>query len=217
MGASTASTAPTVKPKEASMNYTVLFVPVTPSDNLRHLNRQTISRKLESLAPNEIKDVRVNPRKNVLAIDVIHQASLLALTRVTDFDGIKLSRSMATTTMEQLGHVDDLRALQASLGDLTRNQGLLLDTVQQENSRFADALGSLDDVLQRARVYQAKLVRLKRDMTELQQRSSRLRKRALRLQQMKQKEALQAEQQRQRDLERTRQLQPRVAPQLAPP
>ncbi|KAL1426444.1 hypothetical protein MTO96_003443 [Rhipicephalus appendiculatus] len=124
---------------------------------------------------------------------------------------------MATTTMEQLGHVDDLRALQASLGDLTRNQGLLLDTVQQENNRFADALGSLDDVLQRARVYQAKLVRLKRDMAELQQRSSRLRKRALRLQQLKQKEALQAEQQRQRDLERTRQLQPRVAPQLAPP
>ncbi|XP_070393657.1 biogenesis of lysosome-related organelles complex 1 subunit 6 [Dermacentor albipictus] len=124
---------------------------------------------------------------------------------------------MATTTMEQLGHVDDLRALQASLGDLTRNQGLLLDTVQQENNRFADALGSLDDVLQRARVYQAKLVRLKRDMTELQQRSSRLRKRALRLQQLKQKEALQAEQQRQRDLERTRQLQPRVAPQLATP
>ncbi|KAH7939281.1 hypothetical protein HPB52_009819 [Rhipicephalus sanguineus] len=53
------------------------------------VHRQTISRKLESLAPNEIKDVRVNPRKNVLAIDVIHQASLLALTRVTDFDGIK--------------------------------------------------------------------------------------------------------------------------------
>ncbi|KAH8024334.1 hypothetical protein HPB51_022453 [Rhipicephalus microplus] len=98
-----------------------------------------------------------------------------------------------------------------------RNQGLLLDTVQQENNRFADALGSLDDVLQRARVYQAKLVRIKRDMAELQQRSSRLRKRALRLQQLKQKEALQAEQQRQRDLERTRQLQPRVAPQLAPP
>ncbi|XP_049276264.1 uncharacterized protein LOC119374771 [Rhipicephalus sanguineus] len=90
MGASPASIASTVKPKQASMNYTVLFVPVSPSDNLRHLNRQTISRKLESLAPNEIKDVRVNPRKNVLAIDVIHQASLLALTRVTDFDGIKV-------------------------------------------------------------------------------------------------------------------------------
>lgn len=117
----------------------------------------------------------------------------------------------------ELGHVDDLKTLQASLGDLTRNQGLLLDTVQQENSRFADSMGSLDDMLQRARLYQAKLVRIKRDMVELQQRSSRLRKRALRLQQMKQKEALQAEQQRQRDLERTRQLQPRVALQPAPP
>ncbi|KAK8760012.1 hypothetical protein V5799_028720 [Amblyomma americanum] len=137
-----------------------------------------------------------------------------------------LQQSMATSAVEpgqkiaaamELGHVDDLKALQASLGDLTRNQGLLLDTVQQENSRFAESTGSLDDMLQRARLYQAKLVRIKRDMGELQQRSSRLRKRALRLQQMKQKEALQAEQQRQRDLERTRQLQPRVALQPAPP
>ncbi|KAH7967889.1 hypothetical protein HPB52_003796 [Rhipicephalus sanguineus] len=78
------------KREVASTNYAVLFVSITPSDNLRHPNRQTISSKHEFLAPNEIKDVRVNPRKNVLAIDVIRQASLLALTRATDFDGIKV-------------------------------------------------------------------------------------------------------------------------------
>lgn len=111
----------------------------------------------------------------------------------------------------ELGNVEELRALQASLGDLTRNQGLLLDTVQQENGRFADAMGSLDDMVQRVRLYQTKLVHVKRDMMELQQRSGRLRKRALRLQQLQQKEALQIEQQRQRDLERARQLQARVA------
>lgn len=116
-----------------------------------------------------------------------------------------------TMTAIELGHVEELKALQASLGDLTRNQGLLLDTVQQENGRFADAMGSLDDMAQRVRLYQAKLVRMKRDMTELQQRSAKLRKRALRLQQLQQKEALQMEQQRQRDLERARQLQARVA------
>lgn len=122
-----------------------------------------------------------------------------------------LEPCLRTMTAIELGHVEELKALQASLGDLTRNQGLLLDTVQQENGRFSDAMGSLDDMVQQVRLYQAKLVRMKRDMTELQQRSGKLRKRALRLQQLQQKEALQMEQQRQRDLERARQLQARVA------
>ncbi|XP_064463756.1 biogenesis of lysosome-related organelles complex 1 subunit 6-like [Ornithodoros turicata] len=108
---------------------------------------------------------------------------------------------------------DDLKKFQSILTDLTKNQRLLIDTVQQENGRFAEMqeLYNLEDMFQTAKLYHSKLVKIKKEMTELYQRSRKLKKRALRLQQLKQKEALQLEQQKEREEERERHLMAKVA------
>uniref|UniRef100_A0A131XPJ2 Biogenesis of lysosome-related organelles complex 1 subunit 6 n=1 Tax=Ixodes ricinus TaxID=34613 RepID=A0A131XPJ2_IXORI len=110
-------------------------------------------------------------------------------------------------------YVDDLKRVRANLADLTKNQHLLIDTVQQENGRFSEVqeMYHIEDVFQRAKLYHAKLVKIKKDMADLYQRSKKLKKRALKLQQQKQKEALQTAQQRERELEREKQLLAKVA------
>lgn len=110
-------------------------------------------------------------------------------------------------------YVDDLKRVRANLSDLTKNQHLLIDTVQQENGRFLEVqeMYNIEDVFQRAKLYHAKLVKIKRDMADLYQRSKKLKKRALKLQQQKQKEALQMAQQREREQEREKQLLAKVA------
>ncbi|KAG0431797.1 hypothetical protein HPB47_021443 [Ixodes persulcatus] len=122
-------------------------------------------------------------------------------------------------TMEKLSegllkeYVADLKRVRANLADLTKNQHLLIDTVQQENGRFSEVqeMYNIEDVFQRAKLYHAKLVKIKKDMADLYQRSKKLKKRALKLQQQKQKEALQTAQQRERELEREKQLLAKVA------
>ncbi|CAN7946372.1 unnamed protein product, partial [Ixodes hexagonus] len=74
------------------------------------------------------------------------------------------------------GYVDDLKRVQANLSDLTKNQHLLIDTVQQENGRFSEVqeMYNIEDVFQRAKLYHAKLVKIKKDMADLHQRSKKL-------------------------------------------
>ncbi|XP_065312437.1 uncharacterized protein [Dermacentor albipictus] len=76
--------------------HTMLFMPVDPVSNLRLLNRQVLSAFLEGIAPNEIKDVRINARKNVLAVDVLHRSALQSLRHVTEIDKVQV-RSMIPT------------------------------------------------------------------------------------------------------------------------
>lgn len=110
-------------------------------------------------------------------------------------------------------HVDDLRKMSSHLNELTRNQGIVTETLQQENTRFTEALKlfNLDDLFSRAKLYHTKLQQIKKDMVLVHERSTKLKKRALRLHQQKQKEALLKEQQRDRELERDKQLAPKLA------
>lgn len=78
------------RPQQRPATNTILFVPAVPNGNMKRLNRQTVSVLLEALVPNEIVDIRVNTRKNVLAIDVTHAAALNTLRNVTDLDGMKV-------------------------------------------------------------------------------------------------------------------------------
>lgn len=84
------SSASTMRSSRITEVLTILFTPVLATDNLRCLNRQAVSTHLEALVPNEIKDIRVNTRKNVVAIDVEHAAALDSLRKVTELDGIKV-------------------------------------------------------------------------------------------------------------------------------
>lgn len=70
--------------------HTILFMPVDSSVNLRVLNRQALSVFLEGKAPNEIKEVRLNTRKNVLAVDTTRGTTLETLRQITDLGNIKV-------------------------------------------------------------------------------------------------------------------------------
>lgn len=88
--ASSPASAATVKSAPQRWPHTVLFKPLDPTANLRLLNRQVLSLLLEKIAPDEIKDVRINSRKNVLAVDVLHRSAIKGLRSITEIDNIKV-------------------------------------------------------------------------------------------------------------------------------
>lgn len=110
-------------------------------------------------------------------------------------------------------YVDNLQNTASNLTELTRNQSILIETIQQENTRFSECtnLYHLDDLFARAKHYHLKLQNIKKEMAVLHERTNKLKKRALKLQQQKQKEALQREQQKERLLEYEKQLTPKLA------
>ncbi|KAK3570907.1 hypothetical protein QTP86_029444 [Hemibagrus guttatus] len=105
-------------------------------------------------------------------------------------------------------YLPDLQRSRDTLQELTQNQDILLDTLEQEITKFREcnSMIHLNTLFTEAKVYHSKLVNIRREMISLHDRTSKLKKRALKLQQQKQKEALEREQQRERELERERQL-----------
>ncbi|XP_070395813.1 uncharacterized protein [Dermacentor albipictus] len=87
---SSSSSTQTVRHTQRPDANTIIFVPLLPTVNMKLLNRQSVSMSLEALVPNEILDIRVNTRKNLLAVDVQHAAALNTLRSVTDIDGIQV-------------------------------------------------------------------------------------------------------------------------------
>ncbi|KAG8189008.1 hypothetical protein JTE90_019018 [Oedothorax gibbosus] len=110
-------------------------------------------------------------------------------------------------------YVDDMKKSSLTLNELTRNQGIVIETLEQENARVTDALKMhpLDEMYSKIKIYHQKVLLLKKDMLAVYERTSRLKKRAMKLQQQKQKEALQKELQKDRELERDKQLAPKIA------
>ncbi|KAH9369853.1 hypothetical protein HPB48_013858 [Haemaphysalis longicornis] len=60
------------------------------TDNLRLLNKQAFSPFLEATVPSEVKDVRINSQRNILAIDVEHRSALEVLRKITSLQDIKV-------------------------------------------------------------------------------------------------------------------------------
>ncbi|XDV28422.1 hypothetical protein PO909_031740 [Leuciscus waleckii] len=102
----------------------------------------------------------------------------------------------------------ELNASKQTLQELTQNQVILLDTLEQEVTKFREcnAMIDLNALFTEAKVYHSKLVNIRKEMIVLHDKTTRLKKRALKLQQHKQKEDLEREQQRERELERERRL-----------
>ncbi|KAK5874255.1 hypothetical protein PBY51_019221 [Eleginops maclovinus] len=105
-------------------------------------------------------------------------------------------------------YLPDLQNSKRAMQELTQNQVILLDTLDQEVTKFRDcnALLDLNSLFTEAKVYHNKLVNIRKEMIMLHEKTTKLKKRALKLQQQKQKEALEKEQQREKELERERQL-----------
>nr|XP_019955078.1 PREDICTED: biogenesis of lysosome-related organelles complex 1 subunit 6 [Paralichthys olivaceus]XP_019955079.1 PREDICTED: biogenesis of lysosome-related organelles complex 1 subunit 6 [Paralichthys olivaceus] len=105
-------------------------------------------------------------------------------------------------------YLPDLQTSKRALQELTQNQLVLLDTLDQEVTKFREcnALVDLSSLFTEAKVYHNKLVNIRKEMIMLHEKTTKLKKRALKLQQQKQREALEKEQQREKELERERQL-----------
>ncbi|XP_005376784.1 PREDICTED: biogenesis of lysosome-related organelles complex 1 subunit 6 isoform X2 [Chinchilla lanigera] len=110
-------------------------------------------------------------------------------------------------------YLPDLQRSKQALQELTQNQVVLLDTLEQEISKFKECHSMLDinALFAEAKHYHAKLVNIRKDMLLLHEKTAKLKKRALKLQQKRQKEELEREQQRERELEREQQLTARPA------
>ncbi|XP_060611223.2 biogenesis of lysosome-related organelles complex 1 subunit 6 [Anolis sagrei] len=116
-------------------------------------------------------------------------------------------------------YVPDLQRSKLALKELTQNQEVLLETLQQEISKFKECNSVLDiNVLfSEAKHYHNKLVNIRKEMMMLHEKTSKLKKRALKLQQKRQKEELEREQQREKELEREKQLTAKPAKRTSKP
>ncbi|KAK3734398.1 hypothetical protein RRG08_065767 [Elysia crispata] len=106
-----------------------------------------------------------------------------------------------------------LRKSQTTIEQIRSSQDVLLDTVEQEISKFRDckAVKDVEDTMVKARHYHNKLLRLRREMTNLHEKSRKLKKRALKLQQQKQTEELTRAHTIESELEKERMLTARLA------
>ncbi|XP_070537361.1 biogenesis of lysosome-related organelles complex 1 subunit 6-like [Ptychodera flava] len=104
--------------------------------------------------------------------------------------------------------VPETESTKQLLNELTRHQGILLETLQQENAKFTEchAMKELVDLFTEAKQYQQKLVSVRKEMGHLHDKTVKLKKRALKLQNEKMKENLKKEQQRDREHEQERYL-----------
>ncbi|XP_060591574.1 biogenesis of lysosome-related organelles complex 1 subunit 6-like [Ruditapes philippinarum] len=107
----------------------------------------------------------------------------------------------------------NLQKAKSSLNEVLHNQEVLIETVQQENSKFTDSdcMKKLIDTMQEAKHYHMKLVNLKREMNGLMDKSTKLKRRAVKLQQEKQREELRRAVQIEKEQERERMLTAKVA------
>ncbi|XP_020794492.1 biogenesis of lysosome-related organelles complex 1 subunit 6 [Boleophthalmus pectinirostris] len=118
-------------------------------------------------------------------------------------------RTVDRLTEGLLSHyLPDLQNSKRVLQELTQNQVILLDTLDQEVTKFRDcnALLDLNALFTEAKIYHNKLVNIRKEMIMLHEKTTKLKKKALKLQQQKQKDLLEKEQQREKELERERQL-----------
>lgn len=131
---STPASTATMKPRLERWPHVIIFVP-EESGNLRLLNRQALSAYLECAVPNEIKDIRVNTRKNILAIDVIHVSALGKLQQITELGGIKVRPfiPMDDTSIAGVVYDIDVAIPNADLPTLIKpaNEGIVITQVRR--------------------------------------------------------------------------------------
>lgn len=144
------------------------------------------------------------------------QCSFLScgLSDTSPDEGLTEDLNIEDKAVEQLAegllshYLPDLQRSKQALQELTQNQVVLLDTLEQEISKFKECHSMLDinALFTEAKHYHAKLVNIRKEMLMLHEKTSKLKKRALKLQQKRQKEELEREQQREKEFEREKQL-----------
>jgi len=128
--------------------------------------------------------------------------------------------SVCPTTIELLTEgfvarfLPSLLKAQSSISQIKSSQAVLIESVQQETSKFTDFQANIDlkETMVKAKQYHNKLLKLRKEMTDLHEKSKRLKKRAVKLQQQKQKEELTRAHNMEKEFEKERMLTARLAP-----
>ncbi|XP_065353704.1 biogenesis of lysosome-related organelles complex 1 subunit 6-like [Cloeon dipterum] len=117
-----------------------------------------------------------------------------------------LSEQEASALGESLINIFEppLTKVRQQLSEASSKQQLLIEQMQCENERIelSQKEYNLQEAFTKMKVYHAKLVNIKKDMTMLHEKSTKLKKRAMRLQEHCQKQALQKELDKERQLQR---------------
>uniref|UniRef100_A0A8C4KWE8 Biogenesis of lysosome-related organelles complex 1 subunit 6 n=1 Tax=Equus asinus TaxID=9793 RepID=A0A8C4KWE8_EQUAS len=139
----------------------------------------------------------------------------LGLSDTSPDEGLVEDLMVDDKAVEQLAegllshYLPDLQRSKQALQELTTSLDfVLLDTLEQEISKFKECHSMLDinALFTEAKRYHGKLVNIRKEMLMLHEKTSKLKKRALKLQQKRQKEELEREQQREKEFEREKQL-----------
>ncbi|CAH1775182.1 unnamed protein product [Owenia fusiformis] len=136
---------------------------------------------------------------------IAHEREEDCVDTIPPYDEVTLN----ALTLGCLSHfLPDVQKAKSILHELTENQRTLLLSITQENKRCqdCDSMTELTVIMAKCKQYHSKLINIKKDMLMLIEKSIKLKKRSIRLQQQKQKDALQREHQREKELERERQL-----------
>lgn len=105
-----------------------------------------------------------------------------------------------------------------TMNHLLKYQESLIDMLASENANY-ETLNSQIDIegeLARAREAQLKLINIRRDMIKIREQADRIKKRALKLHEDKQKQALEEELERQRQASLERELEAKINPRYQP-
>ncbi|KAK3596254.1 hypothetical protein CHS0354_034499 [Potamilus streckersoni] len=123
----------------------------------------------------------------------------------------RVIESMAHGVMEMF--LPNLQKSKSQLNEVLKVQAISLETVQQENAKFGDTdtVKEITATMEEAKRYYTKLVALKKEMQSLADKSEKLKRQAVKLQQQKQRAEIQLAQQQKRKMERERRLQAKDA------
>ncbi|XP_046403449.1 biogenesis of lysosome-related organelles complex 1 subunit 6-like [Ischnura elegans] len=112
-------------------------------------------------------------------------------------------------TVGLLSHYQpDLTRVKSKLDELTKKQVSLIEKLAVENNRLTacQETYNVQDVFTKLKLYQNKLILIKKEMSHIHERTAKVKKRALKLQQVCQKEALMREQRKEEQLQREQML-----------
>lgn len=90
--------------------FTISYVPMSTSDNLNSLNRQSLTNYFERVAPAQVNEIRINSRKNILSVDVTNKTILDKLKAVTQLGSISVRAFLAHGKGTTTGVINDVDA-----------------------------------------------------------------------------------------------------------
>lgn len=126
--------------------------------------------------------------------------------------------AMLTSNMEEMieqltdGFLSEVQPqlveLRGKTKEITKNQGILIETIQQENRKYSEnkEIEEFTEMISVVQTYYAKLKKIKNEMDQLDERLGKLKKRSLKLKEKRQKKDQDEALKRERELALEREL-----------